>query len=313
MARILLLLILLSATTAHGLTVTFLPQAEVADNVVTLGDIATFDEQSEFSQALASQPVGQSPSPGQQITLKTRPIINHLNGAIGQGVPVTWQGSATTDITRNALQIGSAEILDIIDAYLKENTRHLPGATIRFRPAAQPLPFALPSGEMTYQVIPSDPDIVGSTRFSLIFSVDGRVRKNMSVRGEMEVHHQVVVTTKDLAKGTILSPKNTTLKVMEIGRLREPILDPRKVLGKRLQVSVKADQPLSHHQVEFPPLVHKGQLVKMILQRGGLFVTATGVARSDGIANETIRVKNAQSNKIVYCRVAAPGVVEVLL
>jgi len=309
----LIILLLAIGTNAYGLTVSLNGSAEVAEATVTLGDIATFDEDTELSRALASQPVGQAPSPGQEITLQASSIINNLMNALDQHASVQWQGATEIKVTRGATVVSSAEVLQIIDKFIHDNTGELAQAKIRFIPSAQPLPFSLPSGKLTWQVIPSDPQIIGSSRFSVIFSVDGRVRKNMSVRGQLEILAQVVVMKGDIRKGTILGPQHLAITVLDISELHDPILNPREVLGKRLLVSLKSGKPLARNQVAFPPMVKKGDLVRIILERGGLYVTATGIARNNGAANETIRVQNISSKKIVYCRVAAPGVVEVAL
>lgn len=309
----LIILLIFANAEVHGLTVTLQPSAEVSEQTITLGDIASFDEESPLSRALASQPVGQAPSPGQQITLQAGSVIRNLMSNLPQQSTVQWQGAADIKVTRSAVVVSPAQVLQIIGNYIGENTRNLAQAEIRFIPSAQPLPFSLPSGKLTWQVTPSDPQILGSSRFSVIFSVDGRVRKNMSVRGRMEVLVPVVVVKGDTAKGSVLGPAHLAMSVLDISEMRGPILDPKEVIGKRLLVSVKSGRPLAKHQIDFPPVVRRGELVRIILQRGGLFLTATGIARNDGVADETIRVQNTASNKIVYCRVAAPGIVEVAL
>ena len=308
-----IILLLTVCSNAYGLTVRFNGAAEVAEATVTLGDIATFNEDTDFSRALASQPVGQAPSPGQEITLQASSIINNLKNNLDQYATVLWQGSPEIKVTRGATVISSDKILQIIDAFIHDNFKQIVQAKISFFPSAQPLPFSLPAGKLTWQVIPSDPQIIGSSRFAIIFSVDGRVRKNMSVRGRLEVLAQVVVMRGDITKGTILGPQHLAMMVQDVGQLHDPIFNPRDVLGKRLLVSLKSGRPLARNQVAFPPLVKKGDLVRIILQQGSLYLTATGIARTNGAANDTIRVQNTASKKIVYCRVAAPGVVEVVL
>ena len=312
MMRILLLILtLLTTAPAYGLVVEFKADAEVADTSVTLGDIADFDEDSDLSRALASQTVTQAPSPGQQIQVNAQPIITYFSKNNTINGSVEWRGAETIRVTRSAHQVSSAEILKIITSYLEQKKSVLPAAEIRFIPTAQPLPFAIPTGELSWQVIPSDPDILGSSRFSIIFSVDGRVRKNMSIRGRLEAMAPVVVAAGNLRKGTILTPGNLAMSSQDISSLQAPCLNPREIIGKKLTVSAKSGSVISKHHVAFPPLVKKGELVRIILKRGSLLLTASGIARSDGLQDQTIRVQNTGSQKIVYCRVAAPGIVEV--
>lgn len=314
MTRLLLIFLTLLVTTpAYGLVIEFRQAAEVTDVSVTLGDIAVFDENSELSQALASQTVAQAPSPGQEITLHTRPITQFFTNKLQLNSPVEWRGAATVRVARSGVQVSTTEILGIIDSYLLQKKDELPRAEIRFIPDAQPLPFLVPAGELSWKVIPSTPEIVGSTRFSLIFSVDGRVRKNMSVRGNLEVLAPVVIAAKSLRKGTILSAQHLAMSAQDMSKLRNPCLDPKEIIGKKLTSSITSGDVISLHQVEFPPLVKKGELVRIIVRQGKLLLTATGVARSNGLKDQTIRVQNIGSKKIIYCRVAGPGVVEVTL
>ncbi len=44
-----------------------------------------------------------------------------------------------------------------------------------------------------------------------------------------------------------------------------------------------------------------------------MLLTATGLAHSDGKIDDLIRVQNLNSNKVVFGRVAGPGIVEVIL
>lgn len=313
MIRFLLITLLLVTAPAYGLVVEFKTTAKVAGTSVTLGDIADFNDDSDLSRALATQTVAQAPSPGREIELNAQPIITYFskNSAINESVE--WRGAATIRVTRSAVQVSSAEILDIITGYLRQKKSALPLAEIRFIPSAQPLPFTMPDGELRWEVVPSDPNIIGSSRFTIIFKVDGRVRKNMSIRGKVEAIAPVVVAADNLRKGTVLTPSNLAMSTQDISSLQAPCLDPRDVIGKKLTVSVKTGHVLSEHQVAFPPLVKKGDLVRIILRRGSLLLTASGIARSDGLQDQTIRVQNTGSHKIVYCRVAAPGVVEVAL
>lgn len=162
-------------------------------------------------------------------------------------------------------------------------------------------------------MIPSDPAIVHSDRFSLIFRVDGRVRKNMSVRGHLEILAPVAVATTALRRGTILSPQMITMETRDIGNLSGPCLDKALIVGKRLIRSVRAATAIPINAVNIPPMVKRGQLVRMVVNSGGLLLTATGIARMDGKKDQTIQVQNTSSHRIIFCRVAAPGIVEVML
>jgi flagella basal body P-ring formation protein FlgA len=116
-----------------------------------------------------------------------------------------------------------------------------------------------------------------------------------------------------LKKGEILGPQHLSTAILDISSIDNPGLDLEDFIGKRLQRSLRAGSPVLLSMVEALPVVKRGERVKIVINSGALHLTATGLAHSDGAMNQMIRVQNINSNKIIYCRVAAPGLVEVIL
>ena len=186
-------------------------------------------------------------------------------------------------------------------------------AVIRFIPASHPLPFTLPKGKLSCDVIPSNPGILSSSRFSLIFRVDDKVVKNMSIRGKIEARANIITTAIPVKKGTILAPRHLKETVMDISEIKDPGFSADEFLGKKIKRSLRAGSPVNVSMVESLPVIHRGEKVKIVIQSGAMLLTATGLAHSDGKKNDLIRVQNINSNKVIFARVAAPGIVEVIL
>lgn len=296
-----------------ALQITFRQNARTEGASVTLGDIAEFDESTEMTQALASQKVAQSPPPGESFSLNSLAIKKQLITTLSLPRSILWNGSRTVRLKRTGIHIGSTKIHEIIAEYLRRNSKNLPNAEIRFIPAALPIPFILPAGSLTYEVIPSNPRILGSSRFSIIFRVDNRVAKNMSVRGKIEALAPVVIATERLAKGSILTPSNLTLAIKDLNEVVSPGLDINNFSGKKLKRNIKAGTPVTHTMITSLPVVKRGERVKIVISSGPMHLSASGIARTDGGRNQMIRVQNINSKKIIHCRVTAPGLVEVIL
>jgi flagella basal body P-ring formation protein FlgA len=299
--------------TADALEITFTPNGTVDDSVIRLGDIVSFDEETEMTRALATLTVEQAPSPGEKSTLNSLSIKNYLVSSQSLSRDILWKGSSTVTVFRQGVSVGPEKILTIIANYMKRNKNNLPEAEIRFVPNSLPLPFTLPTGDLTHEVIPSNPNILGSSRFSIIFRIDDKVVKNMSVLGKIEALAHVVVAAGPLKKGNILGPQHLSTAILDISSIDNPGLDMEDFIGKKLQRSLRAGSPVLLSMVEALPVVQRGERVKIVINSGALHLTATGLAHSDGAMNQMIRVQNINSNKIIYCRVAAPGLVEVIL
>lgn len=310
---LIIVLFLGSVAPSTALQITFKQNGQVEGPRVTLGDIVRFDEETEMTQALASQKVAQSPPPGESIRLNSLSIKKQLISTLSLPGSILWNGSRTVHLTRTGIHIGSTRIQQIIAEYLRLNRENLPDAEIRFISAALPLPFILPAGTLTYEVIPSNPRILGSSRFSIIFRVDNRVAKNMSVRGKIEALAPVVVAGKRLKRGTVLSPSDLTLAVKDLNEVTSPGLNINNFSGKKLRRNIKAGTPITSTMVVSLPVIKRGERVKIVISSGAMHLSAIGIARANGGQNQMIRVQNINSNKIIYCRVAAPGLVEVIL
>lgn len=314
MYRLLLILTLLAPSLpAYAFDVTFKKFVDVDDALVTLGDVATTDTASETAKALLTIPVANAPAPGEKAYLRSVNIKKYLSSSQSLPENIEWKGSSSVAVSRNGISIDSKRMLEFIADYLQSQKGSLPPAEIRFIPQSHPLPFTLPTGELSCEVIPSNPGILSSSRFSLIFRVDGKVEENMSIRGKIEAHATIIATAVPVRKDTILAPRHLKETEMDISELKEPSFLVEEFLGKKLKRSLRAGSPLNVSMVESLPVVHKGERVKIVIQSGALLLTATGLAHSDGKINEPIRVQNLRSNKVLFGRVAAPGIVEVIL
>jgi flagella basal body P-ring formation protein FlgA len=96
---------------------------------------------------------------------------------------------------------------------------------------------------------------------------------------------------------------------MDITSLRNPCLDPGVVLGQKLKRPLRQGTPLDPATVEMPPVISRGETVTILLNQGTLSLTARGQALENGLQDETIRVRNNDSQRDISGRVAEPGVV----
>ena len=306
-------LIVSIAQACHGLEVTFRPSATVEGVSVSLADVADFDVQSDLAQALGSQVISPSPPPGQEILIQTGNLRQYLAGALSIPASVEWNGSAIIRILRKGTTVGPENIQSIIAEFLQKRRKDLPEAEIHFKPASLPLPFILPSGNLTWEVIPSNPGILSSTSISLIFSVDGHVRKNIAIAGHIEALAPVAIAASSIQRGDIMTLEHIQVLPRNIAENSSPCLDPRDIIGKKTNRNIKEGSVIERTWVDTPPMVARGQMVKILLNKGELHLATTGIANMNGTKDQVIRVQNINSKKLIYCRVTAPGIVEVQL
>ena len=300
--------------TAFGLEIRFQAEAEVRGKSVTLGDISCITPDSERARQLAALKLFKAPQPGRETTRRaadvTKQIINRHNDTL-EGID--WGGADTIRIKRAAIHIGPDEIREILDNYLSRNKNYLPPADNRFKELHLDHPFDLPVGVLETEVIPADPSILSSHRFTVIFRIDSKVEKNIAIRAELEALAPVAVAAANLRRGTVIHDSDISFAQLDIINLRNPCLDPAELIGKRIKRSIRQGYPFDRLAVELPPIIRRGELVTIFVRKGPLLVTAKGIARHDAIQGAMVKVLNKNSKKEILCRADGPGLVQVEL
>ncbi len=309
----LLAMILATLSPAQAMEISFREKASVSGEVVRLGDVAELGESTAVAASLAQQIVAQAPEAGTPLVLHGQGIVSQLRAKADAPAELSFAGAPATAVSRRAQNIDNERVMAMISEFFASNRHRLPPAQISFTPAAPLLPFAIPEGQLEVEVIPSNPNILGSSSFSLILSVDGRVVKNMSVRGKLQAMAQVVVASQPLRRGLTLDSSHLGEAAVDIDSLPEAQFDPQSLIGRVLTRSLAAGSPILGYMAEEPPVIRRGQMVRMVISTGALQLSATGMAHSDGRLEQMIKVQNLSSNKTIHGRVSGPGVVEVLL
>lgn len=303
-----LTLLLLAATGGFALEINLRPNALVGGAQVTLGEVAELDAE---TAGLADLRLLESPEPGQEKTFAGAVVRQALLQRAPELSQALWSGAAAVVVRRDGQVIDRPAMERILEDYLQANRGVLPPARISFKNLQFPPTFVLPRGRLSTEVIPSEPGIIGSRRFSIVFRIDGETVRNLSLRGELEAIASVVVAAADLNRGDVLSERDLNLVEMDLSGVRDPCFKLDEIVGKKLKRSLRQGTPLDLGGVEFPPMIKRGELVTIILRRGAIQLTAQGQALQDGLRDETIRVRNSNSQRDILGRVVEPGVVRV--
>ncbi|MBW6521368.1 MAG: hypothetical protein K0A99_10255 [Desulfoarculaceae bacterium] len=99
--------------------------------------------------------------------------------AITSPADIKWLGAGTVTVTRQGVTITPKAVDDIIRNYIAAQAGVLPDAIYTFSPKDPPLPFMVPTWDLQWEVTPSNPGIIGSSRFALIGRIDDQVVKNL--------------------------------------------------------------------------------------------------------------------------------------
>ncbi|APG27340.1 flagella basal body P-ring formation protein FlgA [Syntrophotalea acetylenivorans] len=228
-------------------------------------------------------------------------------------LPLIRVGHAAAVERQQQIVIKPEQVQKHLEDYLDQHRSKMPQVKLRFRHLRLPKAFSVPAGRLTCEINPSNPRVLSSSRFNLIFRVDGKAVKNLAVSATLEALAEVAVVAGDLQRGTIITEQHIELAERDLNRLRAPCFDSGELLGKRLKRSLRKGDVFERSAVAFPPMVKRGEIVTITAQKGALTVTAKGMAQQNGNAGDMIRVRNISSQKDLICKVAGPVAVTVEL
>lgn len=132
----------------------------------------------------------------------------------------------------------------------------------------------------------------------------------------VDVHETVgvLVAARSLARDAVLSADDVLSEERALSGLQRGYLsDSDIVAGLRLKRSVRAGQVLTPAHVASRRLVRRGQQVTLVAAGNGLKIAVDGVALSDGILGQRIKVRNMSSKQEVEGVVRSEQNVEILL
>ncbi|ALE02966.1 flagellar basal body P-ring formation chaperone FlgA [Bartonella ancashensis] len=89
------------------------------------------------------------------------------------------------------------------------------------------------------------------------------------------------------------------------------VVDMKQVMNKVAVRPLKAGRPIALSSLGEPILVERGQTAKLIFQTSNLQITALGVVLQSGSSGDVVRVRNADSGRIVMGTVLQDGSVRV--
>lgn len=119
-----------------------------------------------------------------------------------------------------------------------------------------------------------------------------------------------LVASRPLGRGQMISPHDLkTIYINEAMSVPSAISDPNVLVGSRLKRDVKEGEQIRANTF---CVVCKNDKISIIANSHGLSLKTSGQALEEGNINDTIRVRNLKSQKIIMGVVTSPGTVEVI-
>ena len=159
----------------------------------------------------------------------------------------------------------------------------------------------IPKENVTFDCkLPGRKRRIGRVHFLCLVKVAGETRKRLRLYADVRVAYDIYRPIRSLKRGHVIQPGDVELTQLKSDHvLRNLISDETDIMDHRLIRNLEEGETILAHMVQKIPLVKNGDRILIIANKGALRVTASGVVRQNGFKNDTVRVENLQSRKII--------------
>ena len=119
---------------------------------------------------------------------------------------------------------------------------------------------------------------------------------------------EVLIVTENIGRGERIYPWQVSLRREYLSRCpRQGIEDPEELVNYVALKNIPRGEPLRMGYLKKEPLVRRGEVVSIIFRRGSIEISFTGEALDNGFLGDTVRVRSANTGKILRGRVVSEG------
>lgn len=284
----------------------FLNTPCINGNTIELREICEVkSEDPYFLEVLRSITVTSTPVPGKEKTITKFEVLASLKKAGFSAWDVKFTGKVRTKFSFNSQEISSENIIASAKEYILNESGY-DKENIIFEILNHPHDLLVPKGKTYFEVYPlSSSVMVGNVFLSVNVIVDKKIIETVPVTIKVRAFKDVLVSRKTLTRGQTIRSSHFEMRRREITRCRKEIIenfdDISKMVPKR---SIRSQQIISADMFEYPDLIKKGEIVKIILKSGSLTITTKGIALNNGRHGDMIRIKNIDTKRIINAVVA---------
>lgn len=287
-----LLILLLLSTNLCFAQVILRFQPHIDTQALVLGDLLQIEND---EQHWADLPLQSHPTPGEIIAKDT--LLEWLKPHL-EKVDIAWQGKTHIQVKQSKQSSQKMLIEKAKAALMNQLAPHY--LRVEMKAISN-----LKDSEYALDALKAEPIVSFPTPKRVCVWLTPKRHHNQRIAVWFKVHAyaRVLVANRHVRYNTPLSSDAFVLKERDIAGLNgQPIHDLPQAAW--LKSSIEPDGILLENQLKKPPLVVKGQPVKVELHHHQITIVMDAVALSDGDLGETITVKNPLNHKTFVVRIS---------
>jgi flagella basal body P-ring formation protein FlgA len=293
----------------------YLPRNVITkDDLVTLGQVSIIRGVESLVAKASQIPLGRISVPGQKIVMDRAVVLSRLACS---GIPlskVTLTGAEEITVTQEQQIIAGAKFVELASSFLTENP---PAHSVcQSIPMRTPEDLILPGPgkhiELSPRLVESTAPNQGTVQ--IIVLADGKAIGTREVTLRLKYNCRTVVTLTEIPVGGVISAEN--VKITEaVSNYPEPAnwSPPYGLIAKRrlpANTVIRPDMVARHTDERAAIVVRRNETVVIRIERPGFLITAMGIALKEARPGECVKVRNADSQRIILCKVNEDGTVE---
>lgn len=250
--------------------------------------------------------IGNTPWPGNVRKIERDTINARL---MDEGInlnDITYGSTTSSLVSVESITISGEYILKKARKYLQSKLFQ-PEREIIIESDRHPKDKLLPANEGTIHLEVSQIDATkdrGNVQLIVHIFINDKQYMKIPVFFNIRVYENIVTSNKKIDRNDILSMDTLVIRRMETTKLAGLTFNNAEdLIGKRAIRPILPNTPITAEIVDNPPVIKKGDFIKIFVQTGNLHVVTKGIAKEDGYLGKIIRIKNIDSNKELHGRV----------
>jgi len=293
-----------------GLRVYLPREVTVKDNELTIGKVGIVRGQEALVSKACDIGLGRIAVAGQKVVIDRATILSRLACSGVSASQVTITGAEKVTVSRDCRVIKGIEFVEIAALFLKESAGEK--SACRFEPIYTPEDMVLPDGRSDIQVTThraAGP--ANQPKVEIEVSAGGAAVGTRQAAFRAKYDSRQVVTVAEIAAGEFITPANTRIETV-LSNQPEPAKwsPPYGLVAKRRLPENTVVSPEMTAAAQREVVVERNQNVVIRIETQGLSITAAGKAMQKGKAGDFIKVRNADSQRIIVAKVNEDASVE---
>jgi flagella basal body P-ring formation protein FlgA len=283
------------------------PQATIRGGTVRFRDLGSFDGS---AARFGDLEVGAAPEPGETLRLSGYALLGQLRDAGLDESATLYTIPSAVRVARAFQEVSEVELRLAVERKLRDVLAE--GESLEA--VELPRSVRVPVGPFEVRVEEPAPAGAGARRRRVEAKVEqnGEVVAVVPLVARVSAVGPVVVLRRPVERGAILGADDLEIEQRLLAGSSEGALrEVADAVGKQARVSIGGGRPLTLQMLSSPPVVRRGDAVRLVIETPEMRLSVPGEALESGGAGERVRVINPTSKRELAGQVIANGVVSV--